>query len=409
VRRLLVGTYALIVGLHGLIHVMGVVEGYGGDVPQLTEPIGPAVGSLWLVAAALVFMSVGLLVVKNHLWWGVTAVAAVVSQVAILTSWTDAKTGTFVNVLMLLTAGYGYLSGGPPSYAREWTQRTTVALQQSKPVADTVLTEADLDNLPSPVAAWVRKSGAVGHPRVTNFYAAIHGRIRSGPDQPWMNFTGRQLNTFGQHPERLFWINATKGGLPVTVFHVLNDSGATMRGKVAALVSIVDAQGPEMDVSETVTFFNDLVVFAPATLVGAPVVWTPLAGDCVRATYTRGAISISADLFFSSEGDLVNFCSSDRWRAAADGKSFTRQPWNTPLTGLRDIRGRRVVSAGQALWTAPAPEGHFAYIEFFVDDLAYNVTSPSLPTWHPTAEDSTQEHSPEAPETTLSSPWLRMK
>jgi hypothetical protein len=31
------------------------------------------------------------------------------------------------------------------------------------------------------------------------------------------------------------------------------------------------------------------------------------------------------------------------------------------------------------MWDASAPEGHFAYIEFTVDDLAYNVTTPALP------------------------------
>ena len=44
-----------------------------------------------------------------------------------------------------------------------------------------------------------------------------------------------------------------------------------MRGKLLSLATVVDAAGPEMDRSETVTVFNDLVVLAPGAIVDAPV------------------------------------------------------------------------------------------------------------------------------------------
>jgi hypothetical protein len=31
------------------------------------------------------------------------------------------------------------------------------------------------------------------------------------------------------------------------------------------------------------------------------------------------------------------------------------------------------------MWDAPAPEGHFTYIDLCVDALAYNVTRPAIP------------------------------
>ena len=59
-----------------------------------------------------------------------------------------------------------------------------------------LLIEHDLVRLPGPVAEYLRRSGAVGRPRVRNFRAQIHGRIRGGPDKPWMSFTGEQVNTY---------------------------------------------------------------------------------------------------------------------------------------------------------------------------------------------------------------------
>lgn len=87
----------------------------------------------------------------------------------------------------------------------------------------------DDEERPAPLAAYIRRSGAVGQPRVVSLHADFHGRIRSGPDAAWMAFTGRQVNTYGPRPQRIFLMDATKAGLPVTVLHVFADNTATMR------------------------------------------------------------------------------------------------------------------------------------------------------------------------------------
>jgi hypothetical protein len=241
------------------------------------------------------------------------------------------------------------------------------------------VTRSDLDGLPPQLAAYVERSGALGRPHVSSFFATIHGRIRSGPDSAWMPFTGRQLNTYGPMPRRLFHIDAQLKGLPTTVLHVFDEHGATMRGKVLSLVPVVDAAGPVMDRSETVTLFNDMVLLAPGALVDAPVRWRVLGPDRVRAQYTRADQTVTAELVFGADGELVDFVSDDRSRASQDGESFTRLRWHTPVDGYGQIRGRRVVTAGDGKWYADPPEGHFSYVEFHVDDIAYDVRASELP------------------------------
>lgn len=366
--------------VHGLIHLLGAAEGFGwAEVAALEEPVGTTAALLWLLASALVLATAAMIAVRRPTWWwALGAAAVIVSQAVILTSWTDAKAGTAANVLLALVCVHGFAAHGPTSFAAEWDRRAEAALSAA-PTPDRVVTEADLAGLPAPVARYVRRSGAVGQPRVGNFFAEVRGRIRSGPGKPWMSFEGRQLNTYGDTPQRLFYLDATMYGLPVTVCHVFDSDAATMRGKVMSLIPILDAKGPEMDRSETVTLFNDMVVLAPGALVGAPVRWTELGPTSVRASYTRAGETITADLFFDPAGDLVDFVSHDRSRASRDGRSFTVLPWNTPITGYASLRGHRVAVEGTAMWAASAPEGHFAYIEFTVDDLAYNVTAPAIP------------------------------
>jgi hypothetical protein len=215
----------------------------------------------------------------------------------------------------------------------------------------------------------------MGQPRVTSLYADFHGRIRSGPDAAWMPFTGMQVNTFGPRPQRVFLMDATRSGLPVTVLHSYADATATMRAKVLSLVTVVDASGPEMDRGETVTVFNDLVVLAPGAVVDAPIRWTAVDPWHVRGVYTNGDQTVSAELTFNDDHDLVDFVSEDRLRASANGKSFTPQRWSTPLFGHHEAHGHRVLTSGEGRWEPPDPEASFTYVELHFDDITYNVRS----------------------------------
>ncbi len=376
----------VVLACHGLIHLLGAAKGFGlADISQLTKPIGVLGGVLWLLAAALVLAAAMLLAVERPSWWWAIALgAAVVSQVAIATSWHDARAGTIVNLILVLAAGYCFAAEGPSSFHVQYRERATLALADLDP-SPAVLEEEDLVDLPRPLAAYIRRSGAVGQPRVLAFHADFHGRIRSGPNAAWMPFTGQQVNTYGPRPQRIFLMDATRSGLPVTVLHVFVDTTATMRVKLLSLFTVVDAAGPEMNRGETVTVFNDLVVMAPGAIVDAPVTWTAVDPLHVRGEFTDGDQTISAVLSFNADHDLVDFVSNDRTRASADGKTFTRQRWSTPLTGHHDSDGHRVFAFGQGVWTSGHPEEPFTYLELRLDDISYHVGAVESTTCPPTA------------------------
>ncbi|MBB1032397.1 hypothetical protein G6027_16230, partial [Dietzia sp. SLG310A2-38A2] len=334
--------------------------------------------ALWLLAALLVLATAAALAIGAPTWWWIlAAVAAVVSQSAIVTSWSDARAGTAVTVLLVLAAGYGFLAQGPTSLHAQWRDQATSAVREQQ-VDPPMLTEADLDTLPGPLAAYVRRTGAVGMPRVVSVHAELRGRIRGGLDSEWMPFTGAQLNTYGPRPQRVFLIDATRAGLPVTVLHSYADTTATMRGRLVSLVTILDSAGPDMDRGETVTVFNDLVLLAPGALVDAPIEWTEFGSDRVRGVFTTGDQSVTADLLFDASGDLVDFHSEDRLRASDDGSSFTRQPWSTPVIEHRVFHGVRLPSCGEARWLDPDAEAWFTYIELEFTDVVYNVQEADL-------------------------------
>ncbi|XAS75686.1 DUF6544 family protein [Dermatophilaceae bacterium Sec6.4] len=264
----------------------------------------------------------------------------------------------------------------------QYRQHVSQALADVDP-ASAVLAESDLVGLPAPLAAYIRRSGAVGRPRVVSFRADFHGRIRSGPDAAWMPFTGQQVNTYGPRPQRIFLMDATKSGLPVTVLHVFAHTTATMRVKLLSVFTMVNASGPEMNRGETVTVFNDLVVMAPGAIADAPAKWSAIDALHVRGEFTDGNQTVSAVLTFDAHHDLVDFVSDDRSAASADGKTFTPQRWSTPLAGHRDTGGRRVLTTGAGVWHAAGTDGTFTYLEYHLDAITYNprngVTEAAVP------------------------------
>ena len=170
---------------------------------------------------------------------------------------------------------------------------------------------------------------------------------------------------------RFFYFSGSMMAVPVQGFHRYAGASATMRVKAAALVNVADASGPEMDQSETVTLFNDMCLFAPASLVDPAIAWEGADRTTARAAFTNAGHTIRAELSFNDAGELIDFRSNDRYQASPDGKTFRKLPWSTPLRDYRQFGQVRLASKGEARWHDP--EGAYAYVELVTDDVRYNV------------------------------------
>ena len=364
--------FAVFLVLHGLIHLMGTAKAFHiVAIPLLTQPIDRPLGVIWLLAAVLSIATAISLFAWPHWWWAVGAAALVVSQVVIVTSWSDARYGTIANVIVLVGVLIGFLSYGPSSFRAEYNRE--VAQGVARFVAAPLLTEGDLAPLPRVVQRYIRLSGAVGQPRVQNFRARFHGQIRSGPDARWMSFTGEQVNFYDQ-PSRLFLMDASLFGIPFQAFHQFIGPSATMRVKIASIVTMVDAKGQVMDEAETVTLFNDLCVMAPGALIDRGIQWQEIDAHTVSASFTNLSHTVRAVFSFNELGELTNFVADGRGAMSADGKSVTKMRWSTPLSDYREFGLHRLPSHGEGIWHAPA--GDYSYLRFDLDAIQYNVASP---------------------------------
>ena len=361
--------FLVVVIIHGLIHLMGFAKAFGfAGLPQLTLPIPRSLGLLWLTAGVLVVATAAALLLWPRGWWLLGALALVVSQGVILSSWRDAKAGTFANLVLLVGVLYGLASRGPWSLRADF-ERATHVTGPADPVA-AVLTEADLAALPEPVRRYVHRAGALGQPRPRSFRATWTGRIRSSATAPWMTFTAEQVNRLDS-PQRHFRMDAIMKGLPVDVLHAFDERGATMRVRLLSVATMVDAKGTDLTRAETVTLFNDLCVLAPGALVSPLIAWESIDAHRARATFSLRGNTIRADLQFNNADELVDFSSEDRLAGSPDGRTFTPLRWTTPLRNYAQMGPVRVATHGEAVWH-PA-SGPYAYGEFELRSLAYNL------------------------------------
>ena len=361
--------FAILLTVHGLIHLIGWAKAFKlADLPQLTRPIPPLIGVMWLAAAVLFLFTAGALFAWPRWWWTIGAGAIVVSMVAIVPSWANARLGALANLIALVGVVFGLLADGWVSqraaYEREVGRRVTPT------AAAGVLTEADLAPLPVPVQRYLRATGVIGQPRVRNFRARMRGRIRERSESRWMSFTAEQHNFFDE-PARLFYMDASMLLVPFQVFHRYVGESATMRAKVAALLPVVDMSGTEMTQAETVTLFNDMCIMAPATLVEPTIGWEVVCAHRVRARFPNAGHTIHAELVFNGAGELVNFWSDDRRRAGPDGKTLEAIRWSTPVRDYRAFGPLRLASRGEGRWHEEG--GEYAYLELELDEVEYNV------------------------------------
>lgn len=364
---------SLLLGLHGAIHLLGFVKGLGlAAVPQLQLAISTRAGVAWLAAALLLMGSSVLVFVAPRVWWLVALPGVLLSQLLILGAWQDAKFGTLANVVLLVPLVIVIADLRPSSLRSRFTRDTALLLAAEKSMHSPVMvTEADLAPYPQQLQRYLRRAGVVGKPRVQNVRLTFTAQMRNDSKSPWMESTATQYE-FYDPPARLFFMQASRSGVPFDVFHRYVGTEATFQVRIAGLIPMVNESGPLMTRSETVTLFNDMCLLAPGSLIGAPVTWTVVDDATLRARYSNAGHTIEAVLTFDASGDIQNFGSQDRGKEVNGEQLVT--PWDTPVSAYATFDGVRIVSQAEARYEENGEQS--AYGRFTITGAEFNVRAP---------------------------------
>jgi len=262
------------------------------------------------------------------------------------------------------------LVGGTVSRRAVRAEARALFAASKQGVADVVREEENVP-LPEPVQRWLRHANVVGRDRIRTVRLKQKGFFRQSPHQPWMPFVAEQYYT--TDPPAFLWhatIKAT-GGLPmVDVKDSLGDGHGKIQVKLGSLVTLTTVTGPELDQGALLRFLNETMWF-PAAAVYPYIQWSPLDAHSARATISHRGITASAVFDFDEAWNVANM-TADRYRTI--GRTFSLDPWSTPITGCGEFHGVRVPTRGEGVWHLPA--GDFSYIQLEITDVGYNLTDP---------------------------------
>jgi hypothetical protein len=269
-------------------------------------------------------------------------------------------------LLIFLIVGI-ILVGYSQKMKRTFKKESSIGLARTSKLLPELVTESDLEHLPLVVQKYLKHVGVVGREKVYNMRVVLEGKIRSNPEDGWMNLTSEQYNFF-DIPTRVFYIKAAKAGIPALGLHLYKNEKATFTVQLLGLIKLIDAKGDKLDQAETVTVFNDMCLLAPATLISNNIQWTEIDTLTAEAKFTNGNITIGARLHFNEAGELINFVSNDRYET--DGKKYINNPWLTPVKKYNQINGYNLCS--EVSTDYQRKDTTFSYGEFRIKEIEYN-------------------------------------
>jgi hypothetical protein len=352
--------FTVIIIIHGVIHLMVFSKELDDSSP--IKGISKPMKAIWLSAALSFVIAAVLFLLKIDSWSIIAMASAVLSQLLILSVWKAAKFGTILNVIIFFIAAASF---SIQYFEFQFEEEVRDQLHHSAVNNKDLLTEEDLRLLPQSVQKYLRLSGVVNKPKVKNMRVEFVGKMRAKGGN-WFPFESVQYNFF-DNPARLFFMKATMYGTTVPGFHDYQSATARMDIKLFGLFTIIEESGIVMNISETVTVFNDMCLFAPATLIDKRIQWEEIDKDAVKAIFTNEGFQISATLKFNKKGQLVNFISDNRY----DINDMKQYRFSTPVKAHKKIHNLWIPTYGEAIWHYP--EGEFVYGQFQLKDIDYNV------------------------------------
>ena len=243
----------------------------------------------------------------------------------------------------------------------------------AEPGDGVLVTDADLAYLPEVVQRYLRPMSVLGRPRDRSFGAHFKGRFQLRGRGRWMPAEVWQYNAAPQ-VARIFLMRLDfAGAIPMVGADTYAAGRGLMRGKLLDLITVAHAKGFETDMSELVTYLNDLVLLAPSMLLRLPVTFTTVDETSFRVTLRDGEQTVTATVWLDESGRPRDFATTDRYADLPAG--LVRARWTTPIEGWTTDSGtgRPLPTRGRAIWhldTGPQP-----YLEFTLaaGDITYNM------------------------------------
>ena len=178
--------FAILISLHGLIHLLGIWKGFhpsatflpGETIVALSRSFSLLTKVMFATGCAGFLVAAAGVLFGAQWWWKPAIITIILSQVLIVLFWKEAKWGTIANVLILLPSVVAFAT----QKFETGVNREVDSLLSAPPAAHYKITSDHLAKLPASVQKWLVSSGVVGQEIVQFVRLKQSGFMRLKPE-----------------------------------------------------------------------------------------------------------------------------------------------------------------------------------------------------------------------------------
>lgn len=357
--------FLIIVLLHGLLHLLGFVKGFGlKEVKNLTMPISKPMGLLWL-AATILFILYGIsYFLHNKYSWILGILVILISQFLIIIFWKAARFGTLPNIIVLVVSIISY---GHFSFQKMTSLESTALLSQTKNANSRQLSKNDIRELPKPIKKWLENSGAIGKPMITKAKVTQEAKMKMKPEQEdWLDAKAIQYSTIDV-PGFIWTVDVKMN--PLISFQgrdKYTGGNGEMLIKLFSLINVVNETGEKLNEGTLQRYLGEMVWF-PSLAISNYISWESINDTTAKATMDYKGTKASGTFYFNSAGDFIKF-SADRFKS--NEKDSKRYEWILTVDDYKSFEGIKVPSKMKATWKLENMDWNWLKLEIM--DIKYN-------------------------------------
>ncbi|AIQ14992.1 DUF6544 family protein [Paenibacillus durus] len=230
-----------------------------------------------------------------------------------------------------------------------------------------IIRKEDLAGLPLPVQKWLERSHIIGKEKIASVRLKQRGLMRTKKGGPWMR--AQAVQYFRADEPGFVW-QADVQMAPLLHLSGLDnyqEGKGKMSIKLLSLFPVVNAKGPEMDVSTLLRYLAEMPWF-PTAALNSYIKWEPINDTSARATMSYRGISASGVFAFSEQGDLISF-TAKRYKEV-NGK-YVLSDWGGVNKEFKEFNGIRIPSKSDIIWIEKT--GNFNWYQCEITDIEYNI------------------------------------
>ena len=277
-----------------------------------------------------------------------------------------------IRIILIVLAGLAVLIAlamvwGHWSFNRMVRQELAAFLPGSIPEAE-LITPDRIAHLPEPVQRWLTRSGAAGREEIRLVHLRQRGEMLNKSGGPWLPVVSEQY--FRTAEPGFIWIAKVRMAplLHLAGRDTYQDGRGKMVIKLASLLPVVNASGPETDQGAMLRWLAETVWF-PSAALSPYITWEAVDSLSARATMSYGNVTAAGLFTFSAEGDFTSFV-ADRYYYRKEGS--TLEPWQVRVDegGYGELGGICMPVRCSVTWRLE--EGDFTWYKLFIESAEYD-------------------------------------